>query len=221
MPASIDKSDHADGVSAERTPVGARAGAQAGLDVLLTDAAVGRGTRRFIQPRAVAALGAGVVRHPRRVARRASALGNELTRVAAGRSGQSPVKGDRRFADQAWEQNWLLRRAMQSYLAVGESVDGVISDAQLDWQTERQARFAASNVLDALAPTNFPWSNPAVMRAVIDEGGANLIRGARRFVADVSWPPRLPQSVDTETSRSVATSPPRPARSCSAPRCSS
>ena len=144
-------------------------------------------------------VGAGVVRHPRRVARRASALGNELTRVAAGRSGQSPVKGDRRFADQAWEKNWLLRRAMQSYLAVGESVDGVISDAQLDWQTERQARFAASNVLDALAPTNFPWSNPAVMRAVIDEGGANLIRGARRFVADASWPPRLPQSVDTET----------------------
>ena len=199
MPATIDKSDGTDVVSAARTPVGARAGAQAGLDVLLTDAAVGRGTRRFIQPRAVAAVGAGVVRHPRSVARRASALGNELTRVAAGRSRQAPIKGDRRFADQAWEKNWLLRRVMQGYLAVGESVDGVISDAQLDWQTERQARFAASNVLDALAPTNFPWSNPAVLRAVIDEGGANLVRGARRFAADASWPPRLPQSVDTET----------------------
>ncbi len=199
MPTRIDNSDGDNVVSAARTPVGARAGAQAGLDVLLTDAAVGRGTRRFIQPRAVAAVGAGVVRHPRRVARRASALGNELTRVAAGRSDQAPVKGDRRFTDQAWEQNWLLRRAMQGYLAVGESVDGVISDAQVDWQTERQARFAASNVLDAVAPTNFPWSNPAVLRAVIDEGGANLVRGARRFVADASWPPRLPQSVDTES----------------------
>ena len=184
--------------SIDNRRTGARAGAQAGLEVLLTDAAVGRGTRRFIQPRAAAAVGAGVARHPLSVARRASALGGELARVAAGRSQQAPVKGDRRFGDEAWEKNWLLRRVMQGYLAVGESVDGVISDAQLDWQTERQARFAASNVLDALAPTNFPWSNPAVLRAIVDEGGANLVRGGRRFAADVSWPPRLPQSVDTE-----------------------
>ena len=190
--------------------MGARAGAQAGLDVLLTDAAVGNGTRRFIKPRAVAAVGAGLVRHPRSVARGASTLGHELTRVVAGRSHHVPAKGDRRFADQAWEKNWLLRRLMQGYLAVGESADGVISDAQLDWQTERQARFAASNVLDALAPTNFPWSNPSVLRALIDEGGANLVRGARRFAADVSWPPRLPQSVDTdgfEVGGNIAASP--------------
>ncbi|MGZ8634313.1 MAG: PHA/PHB synthase family protein [Solirubrobacteraceae bacterium] len=189
---------------------GARAGAQAGLDVLLTDAVVGRGTRRFIQPRAVAAVGAGVARHPVSVARRASALGTQLARVAAGRSEQAPAKGDRRFADEAWEKNWMLRRAMQGYLAIGETVDGLISDAQLDWQTERQARFAASNVLDALAPTNFPWSNPAALRAMVDEGGANLLRGGRRFAADVSWPPRLPQSVDTEgfeVGRNLAASP--------------
>jgi polyhydroxyalkanoate synthase len=177
---------------------GARVGAQAGLDVLLTDAAVGLGTRRFIQPRVIAGVAAGAVRHPRSIRRRASGLGTELARVAAGRSTQAPAKGDRRFADPAWEKNWLLRRVMQGYLAVGATVDGVIGDAELDWQTERQARFAASNVLDALAPTNFPWSNPAVLRAIIDEGGANLARGARRFAADVSWPPRLPQSVDTD-----------------------
>src|ERR1700742_4256737 len=117
------------------------AGAQAGLDVLLTDAAVGLGTRRFIQPRALASVGAGVVRPPRSVARRASGLGAALRRVAAGRSEQESAKGDRRFADPAWRNNWLLRRVMQGYLAVGETVDGVITDAQLDWQTERQARF--------------------------------------------------------------------------------
>ncbi len=166
--------------------------------MLLTDAAVGLGTRRFIQPRAVAGVGAGAVRHPRSVVRRATGLGAELARVATGRSTQAPAKGDRRFADPAWEKNWLLRRVLQGYLAVGETVDGVISDSQLDWETERQARFAAGNVLDALAPTNFPLSNPAVLRAIVDEGGANLTRGARRFAADVSWPPRLPQSVDTD-----------------------
>ena len=185
MPTTIDRT-------------GTRAGAEAGLDVLLTDAAVGRGTRRFIQPRSVAAVGVGMARHPRSVVRRVGALGTELARVAAGDSGQAPARGDRRFGDEAWQKNWLLRRVMQGYLSVGETVDGIISDAQLDWQTERQARFAASNVVDALAPTNFPWSNPAVLRAIVDEGGANLARGGRRFAADVSWPPKLPQSVDTE-----------------------
>jgi poly[(R)-3-hydroxyalkanoate] polymerase subunit PhaC len=52
-------------------------------------------------------------------------------------------------------------------------------------------------VLDALAPTNFPWSNPVVLRETVDQGGANLARGARQFVRDVSRPPRLPASVDT------------------------
>ena len=146
----------------------------------------------------MAAVGAGFARHPRSVVRRTRALGSELARVAAGDSERAPARGDRRFADEAWQKNWLLRRVMQGYLTVGEAVDGVISDAQLDWQTERHARFAANNVLDALAPTNFPWSNPAVLRAIVDEGGANLTRGARRFAADVSWPPQLPQSVDTE-----------------------
>ncbi|HVP02666.1 MAG TPA: alpha/beta fold hydrolase [Solirubrobacteraceae bacterium] len=188
--------------TASRQPTadaGPRAAAQAGLDVLLTDAAVGQGTRRFIQPRAVAAVGAGVARRPGRVARRAASLGTELGRIARGSSQSAPPKGDRRFADPAWERNWLLRRLMQGYLALGESVDGVIDDARLDWQTERHARFAAGNVVDALAPTNFPWSNPSVLRAIVDEGGANLVRGGRRLAADLSWPPRLPQSVDTES----------------------
>jgi polyhydroxyalkanoate synthase len=173
------------------------AGAHAALDVLLTDAVVGNGSRRFIQPRALAAVAGGLARRPRTVAGRAGELAAELARVAAGRSERAPSRGDRRFADPAWELNGLLRRGLQAYLAIGDAVDGVITDAQLDWQSERQARFAATNVLDALAPSNYPWSNPAVMRAIVDEGGANLARGALRFAGDVSWPPRLPASVDT------------------------
>jgi len=60
---------------------------------------------------------------------------------------------------------------MQSYLAVLDAVDGLIDDASLDWRTERQARFAASNVLDAVAPTNFPWSNPTVIKQTVDDAG--------------------------------------------------
>jgi polyhydroxyalkanoate synthase len=51
-------------------------------------------------------------------------------------------------------------------------------------------------VLDALAPTNFPWSNPTVLKELVDRGGANLVRGMRQLGRDLSRPPRLPASVD-------------------------
>jgi polyhydroxyalkanoate synthase subunit PhaC len=169
--------------------------ARGALEVLLTDAALG-GESRFLRPRAATGVAARLARRPGRPLRRAGALGVELARTIAGRSALRPATGDRRFADRAWEDNPLLRRLLQAYLAVGEEVEGLISDAELDWRFERQARFAASNVLDALAPTNFPWSNPAVMREIVDQGGMNLVRGARQALRDLSRSPRLPQSVD-------------------------
>jgi polyhydroxyalkanoate synthase len=168
---------------------------RSGLDVMLTDAAAG--TPRFFAPGPAVKVAAGLARRPAGVARRAAGLTAELTRAATGRSELAPASGDRRFADAAWQENWLLREVLQGYLAVGETVDSLISDAGVDWRTERQARLAAGNVLDALAPTNFPWSNPAVLREIVNTGGANLAKGLRRLARDLSSPPRLPATVDT------------------------
>jgi polyhydroxyalkanoate synthase len=183
-------------------------GARAGLDVMLGEAAVG--TPRFLAPGSGVRVGLGLARHPQRVASGAGRLASELARAASGRSALAPAKGDRRFADPAWEQNWMLRRLLQSYLAVGDVVDGLITDADVDWRAERRARLAAGNVLDALAPTNFPLTNPAVLKETVNTGGGNLVRGARRFARDVSRPPRLPATVDTskfEVGGNLAVSP--------------
>jgi len=195
---STSEKSAADAGNSHSDTVGARAAARSALDVMLTDAAIDDGgVRRFIKPTAAVRMAAALARRPDRVASRVGALGQELARAAAGRSEQAPPKGDRRFADPAWRENWLLRRLLQSYLATVEVVDELIDDAELDWRTERQARFAAGNILDALAPTNFPWSNPAVLREIVDKGGENLVMGGRRFVHDMSKAPRLPASVDT------------------------
>ena len=195
----------------EGDSIGARAAARSALDVMLTDAAIDDGgVHRGVKPTAAVKVAAALARHPGRLAGRVSGLGQEVARAAAGRSAKAPAKGDRRFADPAWSENWLLRRLLQSYLAAVEAVDELIDDAQLDWRTERQARFAAGNILDALAPTNFPWSNPAVLREIVDKGGANLVKGGRRFAHDMSKAPRLPASVDTtkfELGENLALSP--------------
>jgi polyhydroxyalkanoate synthase len=181
---------------------------RSGLDVMLTDAVAG--TPRFFAPGPAVKVAAGLARRPRGVARRAAGLTTELARAATGRSKLAPAGGDRRFADPAWQENWLLRELLQSYLAVGETVDGLIEDAAVDWRTQLQARLAAGNVMDALAPTNFPWSNPAVLREIVNTGGGNLARGLRRLARDLSTPPRLPATVDTsgfEVGGNLAVSP--------------
>ena len=180
--------------------------ANAGLDVMLSEAAAG-GPPRFIAPGVAFKVTVGLARHPGRVASRAGRFASELRRVAAGHSDIAPAKGDRRFTDPAWARSWLFRRLLHGYLTVGETVDGLISDSDVDWRAERRARLAAGNVIDALAPTNFPLSNPEVIKETITTGGENLVRGARLLAHDLATPPRLPATVDTgkfEVGRNLA-----------------
>jgi polyhydroxyalkanoate synthase subunit PhaC len=170
--------------------------ASSGLDTMLTDAARGP-LRRMLPGRAAVKLAARLGTRPDAVLTRGAQFAAELAKVGIGRSELAPAKGDRRFKDEAWRSNPAFRRLLQSYLAAGQSLDGLIGDAGLDWRSERQVRFAVENVLDALAPSNAPLTNPAVLKATLDTGGRNFARGAANFVRDMSKPPRIPSMVDT------------------------
>ncbi len=122
--------------SRRRSAGGGSETAHAALDVMLTDAAV-EGRSRFLRPGAAVGVAAGLARRHDRAARRVGRLVAELARVASWRSEIRPAEHDRRFADPAWESSWLFRRLPQTHLAVGEAVDGLISDADLDWRHER------------------------------------------------------------------------------------
>ncbi|CAB4893546.1 unannotated protein [freshwater metagenome] len=192
---------------AKRAP---RSRRTAAMDTLLTQNVSGGRATRFARPGPILRTAAGLARRPRTTARRVGGLGVELAQVVAGSSELAPAKGDGRFRDRAWSENWALRRVLQTYLALGGTVDDLIEDADLDWRTERQIRFMAENVHDLLSPTNLPLLNPEVLKETIDRGGANLVLGARRFVRDIAKAPRLPATVDTskfEIGRNVARTP--------------
>ncbi len=119
---------------AERPEPGLRLAARSGLDVMLTDAVLeDGGVGRFLKPRTTARTIAGLARHPRRAARDAGGLGVELARVTAGHSEVRPAKVDRRFGDGAWQDNWLLHRVMQGYLAACGTIDQLISEGAPTW----------------------------------------------------------------------------------------
>jgi polyhydroxyalkanoate synthase subunit PhaC len=184
-------------ISEAKETSGTRAASRAALEVMLTDAAIEPPSAiRVVQPGTAVKLAAGLARHPQRVGRGAGALASELARVAAGRSEVAPPKGDRRFGDRAWQESWMFRRLMQSYLAIETAGERLVDDAELDWRSDRRARFMLDNLLDAVAPTNFALTNPTVLKETIDRGGANLVKGGRRFLRDASNG-RLPAMVDT------------------------
>jgi polyhydroxyalkanoate synthase len=137
-----------------------------------------------------------LARRPVKVANRGSSLAVGLAQVVAGSSRREPQKGDRRFSDPAWEESWLFRRLVQGYLAIADEARGLVDDAELDWTHDQQVRIVVDNLIDALAPTNFPLSNPTALKATIDRGGENFVVGARQFAKDMSASPRIPANND-------------------------
>jgi len=120
----------------------------------------------------------------------------QLGKVVVGRSGLAPEPKDRRFADPAWQGNPFYRALMQGHLATQKELGALIDDSGLGKTDQGRARFFASLVTDALAPSNFVLGNPAALRKVLDTGGANLVRGVRNLVHDMRHNHGLPQQVD-------------------------
>ncbi len=168
--------------------------AAGGLDMLLTDAALGI-TRRLRPDSSLLRLAAGLARRPRLVGQQAARLGTELGRIAAGRSAIAADPRDRRFADPAWKDNPLLKRSVQAYLAAGESAAALLAGAELDWRDDTRLRFLLTNLIAAAAPSNNPLLSPAGWKAVIDTGGENVVRGLRALASDLAGPPRVPSMV--------------------------
>ncbi len=165
------------------------------FDALLSDAALGP-IRRWLPGPAGARLLGSLASRPRTVAGQLASLGTELAKVARGSSELEPAKGDRRFTDQAWAGNPVLHRILQAYLATGRTVESLVDDAGLDWRTTQRLRFLADNLVAAASPSNSPLLNPAVLKATIDTGGRNFVRGLGHLVGDLATPPRIPTMVD-------------------------
>ncbi|WP_104524056.1 PHA/PHB synthase family protein [Blastococcus atacamensis] len=195
--ASAPPRERPEAVPSTGTPEAA-AEAATGLDMVLVDAA--RGPLRRLVPPAGTALrfGSSLARRPGTVARRAGELAGELGRITTGRSELAPGKKDKRFADPAWSGNPLLKRAMQLHLATARTAWELIEDADLDWQDDERIRFTATNLVDALAPSNVPFLNPLALKATIDTGGRNVVEGVRRLVSDLTAPPRVPSMVEPD-----------------------
>ena len=168
--------------------------AAGGLDLLLTDAALGV-WRRLRPDSSLLRLAGGLARRPRFTVRQSAQLAAELGRITAGRSTVAADPRDRRFADPAWTGNPFLRRSVQAYLAAATTAETLVAGAGLGWRDDTRLKFLLTNLIAAAAPSNNPMLSPVGWKAVIETGGENTVRGLRNLAADAATAPRVPSMV--------------------------
>ncbi|MBO6772342.1 MULTISPECIES: class I poly(R)-hydroxyalkanoic acid synthase [unclassified Thalassospira] len=98
----------------------------------------------------------------------------------------TPQKGDRRFRDEAWENNELFDFIKQSYLLSSQWMQNLVHEVDgLDEKTAQKVEFYTRQFVDAISPTNFLMTNPEVLRTTIETGGENLIKGLQNLLSDL------------------------------------
>ena len=97
----------------------------------------------------------------------------------------APEPGDRRFAAKEWRDNPYFSYVKQSYLLASEFLGELTDAAELDAKSKERLQFAVKQWCDAMSPTNFAATNPAVLKLALDSKGESVTRGIANLIADL------------------------------------
>ncbi len=97
----------------------------------------------------------------------------------------APGPDDRRFADPEWTRNPMFDALKQLYLATSRWARELVDEADVDDETRQKAQFYVDQINNALSPTNFPVTNPEVLRETAQSNAENLVRGMRMLAQDI------------------------------------
>jgi len=97
----------------------------------------------------------------------------------------SPNNKDKRFKDSAWQDNVYFDFVKQFYLMSSEWTKKNINQYDLKPEIKQYLDFITNQFVNALAPSNFIYSNPEVLRETLDTGWQNISKGLDNFLQDI------------------------------------
>ncbi len=97
-----------------------------------------------------------------------------------------PDAGDNRFKDPEWNSNPYFDFWKQSYLVTQNWAQDMLSQTEGLNERERQrAEYYFRLYMSAFSPSNFPMTNPEVMRETFATNAGNLVKGMEHLLKDM------------------------------------
>ena len=124
--------------------------------------------------------------NPTAVARELPWLMDELAKIGLGQSSIWFDEKDRRFADDTWRDNPFFHRLGQSYRLYEEWLDRLVEAGEGPWPRKARARYLASIMAAAAAPTNFLFTNPLALKRAFETGGRSVLQGTQNMLRDLA-----------------------------------
>ncbi len=124
-----------------------------------------------------------------------------------------PAPNDNRFKDPDWDNNPFFDFCKQAYLlACKWAEDQLASTPDLEPHERHRAEFYLRQLTSAYSPSNFPATNPEVLRETIATNAENLLKGANLLAEDLKRSGDLMKISQTdanafELGRNLATTP--------------
>ena len=107
-------------------------------------------------------------------------LGEEVEPVV------KPEPGDNRFKDPDWSNGQFFDFWKQAYLITSRWAEDVTRNTEgVDDKTRKKALFYLNQMLSAFSPSNFPLTNPEVVRTTLATNAENLVQGMAHFAEDL------------------------------------
>ena len=98
----------------------------------------------------------------------------------------APDANDRRFSDPEWSSNQFFDFLKQAYLLTTQWADKLVKDASdVDAHTRAKAEFYVKQIANAIAPSNFVFTNPELLRETLASNAENLVRGMHMLTEDI------------------------------------
>jgi polyhydroxyalkanoate synthase subunit PhaC len=95
---------------------------------------------------------------------------------------------DKRFIDNLWQENITFSWIKNAYFTYTKWVELIVQELpqeEFSLVELRRINFIVKQFLDAVAPTNFPSTNPQVLKAFFDSAGENFIHGLDNLLKDI------------------------------------
>ncbi|MBX9903593.1 MAG: class I poly(R)-hydroxyalkanoic acid synthase [Burkholderiales bacterium] len=111
------------------------------------------------------------------------ACANSSADGAAASATLSPPN-DRRFRAPEWREPYYNYLA-QSYLLSARWLEEMTAAAKLEAHAKHKLEFYTRQMIDALSPANYPWTNPEAIKLAAETEGESLNQGLKNLAADI------------------------------------